>query len=85
MLTLPTMIRSLAAAVALTLATHAAPLPLIPLPVEIETGEGSFPVTADTAIHHDRALAGEARLLAADLAKLTRPARAQAGAEGGGR
>lgn len=49
----------------------AAPLPLIPLPVSVTRGEGSFALAADTAIRHDPALAGEAHLLAADLARLT--------------
>ena len=62
---------ALLATVALTIAAHAAPLPLIPLPVKMAAGEGCFSLTADTAIRHDQSLAKEAALLAADLAKLT--------------
>jgi hexosaminidase len=49
----------------------AAPLPLVPLPVEVERGDGSYTLNADTAIRHDKALATEAALLAADLERLT--------------
>jgi len=45
----------------------AADLPLIPLPKEMKTGEGSFAVTAETGIRFDAALANEAKLLSAEL------------------
>jgi hexosaminidase len=46
-------------------------LPLIPNPVSVESGEGGFALTKDTAIRHDRKLTAEARMLAEDLARLT--------------
>lgn len=53
------------------LASAAEPLPIIPKPVELKTLDGHFPLSADTAIRHDRRLANEAGLLSADLAKIT--------------
>ena len=49
----------------------AAPLPLIPQPVAVQPGEGSFTFSAATGIRHHAQLAAEAQLLAADLARLT--------------
>nr|AKC34129.1 Hex2 [uncultured Bacteroidetes bacterium] len=55
-----------------SLATSAAEPPaLIPQPVSVQPGEGSFKFSAGTGIRHDRALESEAKLLASDLAKLT--------------
>lgn len=49
----------------------AAPLPIIPQPVSVQSAAGSFVFSAQTAIRHHRQLAGEAALFATDLAKLT--------------
>ncbi|BCX46504.1 hypothetical protein HAHE_04120 [Haloferula helveola] len=58
-------------AILLMSAVAASAASLIPLPVEVTDGEGAFLLTEATAIRHDRAVAGEAKLLAADLAKAT--------------
>lgn len=50
---------------------QSAPLPIIPQPVSIRTGDGAFPVSAATVIRYDAKLRNEADLFAADLAKLT--------------
>jgi hexosaminidase len=52
-------------------ASAAETLPLIPLPVAVEHGEGAFTFSAATGIRHHRALAAEAKLFALDLEKLT--------------
>ncbi len=49
----------------------AAPLPIIPQPVTVEPGEGTFALTTQTDIRHNPQLVAEANLFAADLAKLT--------------
>lgn len=43
------------------------PLPLIPLPVSVKAGEGTFDFSVTTAIRYDRGLKAEAELFAADL------------------
>ena len=58
-------------ALALLSAVTAAEPSIIPLPLELKTGEGSFPLTAETAIRHDQALANEAKLFAAELKAVT--------------
>ena len=58
--------------IASSLAGQAAePLALIPQPVAMQPGEGEFKFTAQTAIRHHDLLGNEAKLLAADLAKIT--------------
>ena len=52
-------------------ATAAEPLPLIPKPVSVQPGAGSFQFSVGTGIRYDHKLENEAKLLAADLAKLT--------------
>jgi hexosaminidase len=49
----------------------AEPLPLIPQPVLVQAGEGSFSFSAATAIRYNPQLDAEAKLFAADLGKLT--------------
>jgi len=49
----------------------AAPLTIIPQPVTVQPGEGSFVLSTQTAIRHNPQLAAEAKLFAEDLAKLT--------------
>ena len=49
----------------------AQPLPLIPKPVSVTPGQGSFAFSAETGIRHNRELSSEAKLLAADLERLT--------------
>lgn len=51
--------------------TAAQPLPVIPKPVNVRPGQGSFTFSADTGIRHHRELAAEAKLFAADLERLT--------------
>ena len=46
-------------------------LPLIPKPVSVESGQGAFQLGSETVIRFDSRLAAEAKLLAADLAKLS--------------
>jgi len=55
----------------LMLASTAAPLPIIPQPVTVQSGEGTFALTTQTDIRHNPKLEAEAKLFAADLAKLT--------------
>ncbi|MEK7949107.1 glycoside hydrolase family 20 protein [Luteolibacter soli] len=59
--------KALAALALLSASVTAADLPLIPLPKEMTAGEGSFPVTAETGIRFDAALANEAKLLSSEL------------------
>ncbi len=54
-----------------TVASAADPLPLIPLPAQIERTQGEFEFSAQTGIRYNRALATEAGLFAKDLEKLT--------------
>ena len=54
-------------AAALTNVSAAAPLPLIPLPVSVKQLDGSFGISAATAIRYDRGVKAEAELFAADL------------------
>ncbi len=52
-------------------AAAAAPLPIIPQPVSVAPGDGTFTFTAETAIRHHRELGADAKLFAEDLEKLT--------------
>ncbi|MEO5714357.1 MAG: family 20 glycosylhydrolase [Luteolibacter sp.] len=57
---------------AATLAASAAePLSLIPLPAVVQPGEGNFTFSEKTGIRYAPSLAGDAKLFAADLTKLT--------------
>ncbi len=49
----------------------AAPLPLIPLPLKVDPGEGAFQFSAETVIRYEADYVSEAKLLAEDLTKLT--------------
>ncbi|MES2922014.1 MAG: beta-N-acetylhexosaminidase [Verrucomicrobiota bacterium] len=58
--------------IATTLCAFAAdPLSLIPLPVVVQPGEGSFIFSEKTGIRYNPKLAGDAKLFAEDLTKLT--------------
>ncbi|MCW1924095.1 family 20 glycosylhydrolase [Luteolibacter arcticus] len=59
--------KALVALALLSASVTAADLPLIPLPKEVKTGEGSFAVTAETGIRFDAALANEAKVFSAEL------------------
>lgn len=48
-----------------------ADLPLVPRPVEMKTGDGSFEITDDTAIRYDTSLQSEAQLFAGEIAAAT--------------
>lgn len=63
----PILLTLLGAAVAFA----ADPLPLIPLPAQVERTQGEFPFTTETGIRYNVALATEAKLFAKDLEKLT--------------
>jgi hexosaminidase len=52
-------------------AATADPLPLVPKPVSVETSGVSFKLSADTVILYSGDLESEAKLLAADIGKLT--------------
>ncbi len=65
------MVHRLASSLFIVSAAFAEPLPLVPQPVKVEIADGSFLVGPDTGIRFDRALQNEARLFAADLARLT--------------
>jgi hexosaminidase len=54
-------------ALALLSAVTAAEPSIIPLPLKMKTGEGSFVLTPETEVRFDAALAAEAKLFAADL------------------
>ena len=56
---------------AVSLATAANPLPLIPQPAKLEQGTGVFKFSGATGIRHHKSLTKEAALLGADLEKRT--------------
>lgn len=48
-----------------------APLPIIPKPAAVQPGQGAFQIGSETVIRFDSSLQDEAKLLAADFAKLS--------------
>ena len=65
------MMKTLITAVGMTGVALAAPLPLIPLPVSVKPGEGSFGFSKETTIRFSPGLETEAGLLASDLSTRT--------------